>query len=186
MWKNGLQLLMSTTEGRLAGPPRTMAFDHCSAGISDTNMAEIDSLRSCEIIDPQISAFTFFSSRLPTVTPFCGCSGRQADCRHPINRFYHSRENPWRHLAKLQDWFFLDLSLNGENISLSNTLQKSSSYSEIRRIFIELGPFSPREQQSFGMRYDIMASLNIVLISFLAEDKRNNKSFSFDLNWRNY
>ena len=53
--------------------------------------------------------------------------------------------NPWRHLAKLQDCF-LDLSLNGENISLSNTLHKSSSYSEIRRIFIELGPFSPREQ----------------------------------------
>ena len=29
-----------------------MAFDHCCTGISDTNMAEIDSLRSCEIIDP--------------------------------------------------------------------------------------------------------------------------------------
>ena len=157
MWKNGLQLLMSTTEGRLAGPPRTMAFDHCSAGISDTNMAEIDSLRSCEIIDPQISTFTFFSSRLPTITPFCGCSGRQADCRHPINRFYHIRENPWRHLVKLQDCFWI-CPWMARTYPLSNILNKSCSYSEItwiRRIFIELGPFSPHEQQSFGTRYMI-------------------------------
>lgn len=61
----------------------------------------------------QMSAFAWFLLKLIIVTSFCGCSGRQADCRHPINmKVLPYQRDSMTSFLKLQDCIRLPAKLH--------------------------------------------------------------------------